>query len=212
MKKILDSLLILSISVALPLVLKIDLLLSWPIIVVLVAGFFLGITQPKYDIEKNDVNKNDGSSILMILLAVMACLFISVFEYGYISNTKVSIESQSSYIGLFLIIFGFGFRYYSIRVLGRFFTSKVKIQIDHELIETGPYRYLRHPSYLGAWLGIIGVAILLQSAYGVLACVLIFFPAYVYRISCEEKALIEKFPNTYPSYQRRTWKMFPLIF
>ncbi|KAI8056082.1 hypothetical protein BDF22DRAFT_653775 [Syncephalis plumigaleata] len=52
-------------------------------------------------------------------------------------------------IGVLLCVIGFEFREWSMRVLGRFFTLKLGISEGHYLVDTGPYRLLRHPSYTG---------------------------------------------------------------
>ena len=212
MKKIIDTFAILFIAIVLPLLFKPQLLLTFPILIVFSAGVFLGLTQPTLSKDKEQLNKDDKFSMIAIVISVILCLAISVVEYAYFLEQLINLQKTRTLIGLGLIIFGFGFRYYSIRVLGKFFSAEVKIRDDHELVQMGPYKYLRHPSYLGAWLGILGVGMFLNSNFGILACLFIYFPAYIYRITCEEKALVFKFPTNYPQYQKQTWKMFPYLF
>ena len=60
---------------------------------------------------------------------------------------------------------GIAVRLWAIRTLGRFFSSAVRLQDDHALIVTGPYAIVRHPSYLGAFLVFIGIALLFEGAW-----------------------------------------------
>jgi protein-S-isoprenylcysteine O-methyltransferase Ste14 len=61
--------------------------------------------------------------------------------------------------GLVALIAGIGLRWYSIRSLGRFFTMNVAVQAGHRVVRTGPYRWVRHPSYTGLLLACAGVGV-----------------------------------------------------
>ena len=209
MKKIVDTLIMLLIAVVLPLIFKPYLLLTWPVWVVILVGVFLGMTQPTISLEKDNV---DRLSSHLILGAILTCFVVSMIEYGYRTSQFVTIDHKSTFVGIFFIICGFLFRYWSIQVLGKFFTTAVEIQNDHKLVRIGPYKYLRHPSYLGAWVGVLGVPILLQSFWGIIGCLILYFPSYLYRIKNEESALQSKFPLEYQEYREKTWKMIPFIF
>ena len=65
--------------------------------------------------------------------------------------------------GCALFRLGLMLRWYSIIYLGRFFTVNVAIHSGHEIIDTGPYRYIRHPSYTGALLAFLGLALTLAN-------------------------------------------------
>jgi protein-S-isoprenylcysteine O-methyltransferase len=92
---------------------------------------------------------------------------IPIADFAYGKARIIHFAQAATWVALGMIWGGFIFRVWSIRVLDRFFTSRVVIQSDHQLIRTGPYRYLRHPSYLGAWVSQIGISLLLQSLVGV---------------------------------------------
>jgi len=114
--------------------------------------------------------------------------------------------------GLFLIIGGVGFRWYPMRYLGRFFTVRVTIQADQRLVDQGPYRWLRHPSYTGAWAGFLGLGLVTGNWPAVLVwAVLPSFPL-LRRIRVEESALAAHFGETYEAYRRRTWRLIPWVY
>ena len=64
--------------------------------------------------------------------------------------------SNAGALGVILMILGTGIRLMTFRFLGRFFQSEVSIQKDHELVVSGPYAVVRHPSYTGGIMMFIG--------------------------------------------------------
>jgi len=115
-------------------------------------------------------------------------------------------------IGSALIVAGALFRWYAIRVLGRFFTRDVAIRVDHQIIRTGPYRRLRHPSYAGGLLSMVGVAVALDNWPAFLVIIVINLLLYSYRISVEEAALTAQFGTAYQDYCCTTKRIIPFIF
>jgi protein-S-isoprenylcysteine O-methyltransferase len=102
-------------------------------------------------------------------------------------------------------------RNYSIKLLGRHFTATVQLQKDHTLITKGPYNIIRHPSYLGALLTFVGIAIFLNSTIGALFTIVVMMIAYTIRIKAEEKALTGLFGSAYTKYQNKTKKLIPYL-
>jgi protein-S-isoprenylcysteine O-methyltransferase Ste14 len=114
--------------------------------------------------------------------------------------------------GAALFIVGVIVRWYSIVHLGRFFTVDVAIAADHQLIDTGPYRYVRHPSYTGALLAFIGFAMALRNWASVLIISLPIAFAFLYRINVEERALIQALGERYLTYIKRTKRLIPFVY
>jgi protein-S-isoprenylcysteine O-methyltransferase len=115
-------------------------------------------------------------------------------------------------IGLLLLIGGLAIRWTAIITLGRFFTAAVTIQQDHRVVRTGPFRYVRHPSYSGLLLAFFGVALQFHNWLSLLAIVLPFFGALLYRIRVEEGAMVEALGEDYVNYQQSTSRLIPGIF
>jgi protein-S-isoprenylcysteine O-methyltransferase len=76
-----------------------------------------------------------------------------------------------------------------VSALGKYFTFNVAIHRDQTLIEAGPYRYIRHPSYSGALLTLLGFGLALWNWAGLAVALLCLGSAYAYRIPIEEAAL-----------------------
>jgi protein-S-isoprenylcysteine O-methyltransferase Ste14 len=115
-------------------------------------------------------------------------------------------------VGIAVWLSGALFRFYSMRILGRFFTYDVAISTGQHVVEVGPYRWLRHPSYLGSLVAEIGLGMTLTNWLAMLLPVLCLAVAYAYRIPIEERALVEGLGSPYREYMRRTWRLIPFVF
>jgi protein-S-isoprenylcysteine O-methyltransferase Ste14 len=116
------------------------------------------------------------------------------------------------YLGLIVTAIGGYIRLATIFELGNRFSIFVAVQPDHELKTDGFYGFVRHPSYLGALLSMIGWALVFRSAAGlILTLAMSIF--IIIRIRAEEDFLVREFGDQYRSYQRRThWKLVPFIY
>jgi protein-S-isoprenylcysteine O-methyltransferase Ste14 len=114
--------------------------------------------------------------------------------------------------GVALMLAGVIFRWYSAGILGKFFTFDVAINARHVLIERGPYRFIRHPSYCGALISILGFGFALGNWISLAVSFLCLAIAYGYRIPVEESAMIHAFGDEYKQYQRNTWRLVPFVF
>ena len=113
-------------------------------------------------------------------------------------------------LGLAIAVAGIVVRCYAVRSLGRFFTVRVTTSFDQVVVDTGPYRYVRHPSYTGALMTVFGV-LLCATNWLSLLCFVIALPGFAYRIAVEEAALTETLGDSYRDYMRRTKRLIPLI-
>lgn len=114
-------------------------------------------------------------------------------------------------IGMLLAVTGFTLRHVSIHILGVYFRTTVEIDKDQPVIQTGPYRYVRHPSYSGIILFFIGYGVLSQNWLCLAACVILPAIALSYRIKVEEKALVKELGTKYEDYKTKTKKLVPFI-
>lgn len=112
-------------------------------------------------------------------------------------------------IGLTLFLVGLFIRWFAIIYLGRFFTVNVAIADDHHLITTGPYRYVRHPSYTGALVIFFGFGLCTLNFYALAAIFIPICAAFLWRIHVEEQALRDAFRDRYETYSRETGTILP---
>lgn len=111
-------------------------------------------------------------------------------------------------IALLLVIAGVALAIWSRVILGRNWSSVVQIKRDHELIEAGPYRYIRHPIYTGILLAFIGTA-MREGDVRVIFAVLILFASFWRKLRMEERLLGETFGDAYAAYRQRTRALIP---
>jgi len=116
------------------------------------------------------------------------------------------------YLGLIITVIGGFVRVATVFELGHRFSIFVAVQSDHRLKTDGFYRFVRHPSYLGALLAMVGWALVFRSSIGLVLTVAMFVPINA-RIRAEEDFLVREFGVQYRAYQQRTrWRLFPFIY
>lgn len=113
--------------------------------------------------------------------------------------------------GLLLTLAGLGLACWARFLLGRNWSSEVQIKHDHELIQAGPYRHVRHPIYSGLLLAFLGTAIKVGDWRGLLALAIVA-ASFLYKLSHEERWLRERFGEPYLAYLHRTRALIPGLF
>ncbi|HEY3940960.1 MAG TPA: isoprenylcysteine carboxylmethyltransferase family protein [Acidimicrobiales bacterium] len=114
-------------------------------------------------------------------------------------------------VGIALAVGGLTFRLWAVATLGRFFQPRLVVQHDHRLVTDGPYRLVRHPSYLGPILMLLGVGLVGDRWIGLAICTVLPVAAYAYRIVVEEHLLVSGLGPPYQAYRGRTWRLAPGI-
>jgi protein-S-isoprenylcysteine O-methyltransferase Ste14 len=140
----------------------------------------------------------------------MLSTIIPIIDWAYFSDNTSS-NGVLTIVGFVILWSGVLLRNYSIKILGKHFTATIQLQKEHKLISKGPYSAIRHPSYLGALLALVGSAMFLNSLIGTFAAVVAMITAYVVRIKAEEKVLENLFGNEYQDYKNRTKKLIPFV-
>jgi protein-S-isoprenylcysteine O-methyltransferase Ste14 len=115
------------------------------------------------------------------------------------------------WLGVVLFTAGGGLRLWPVFVLGRRFSGLVAIQPGHELVTSGVYRVIRHPSYLGLLVNSLGWALAFRSGVGVVLTALLIAPLLA-RIHAEERLLRTQFGGEYDAYCNRTWRLIPGLY
>ncbi|HEY0682702.1 MAG TPA: isoprenylcysteine carboxylmethyltransferase family protein [Steroidobacter sp.] len=108
-------------------------------------------------------------------------------------------------LGVVIFVSGAALRWYAIFYLGPYFTVDVRVG------DTGPYRFVRHPSYTGVLLEFLGFALFIGNAWSMLLLVPVAI-VFSYRIRVEERALEQGLGEAYASYQRRTKRLIPFVY
>ena len=113
--------------------------------------------------------------------------------------------------GLLVFLVGGALRVAPMFILGPRFSALVAIQAQHELATDGLYGVIRHPSFLGAGLTILGWSLVFRSGLGLLLTPIAVWLG-VARINAEEALLAAEFGERYAAYRRRTWRLIPWVY
>ncbi|MFE3292244.1 methyltransferase family protein [Rhodococcus sp. NPDC059234] len=112
--------------------------------------------------------------------------------------------------GLVVAAAGQGLRLRAVRELGSSFTFRVQTVPGQAVVDTGPYRWVRHPSYTGALICALGFTVAYTNWLAPLA-VLGLAAAYLVRIPYEEHLLAAELGEPYRRYMRRTTRLIPFV-
>ncbi len=140
-------------------------------------------------------------------------LIVPVLEYSFYSNLKYGFYPQHSFAvtvaGALIALIGTGFRAWGMWTLGKYFSAHIEIKNNHQLIESGPYKFIRHPAYAGNILQAVGIPLILNAYYslGISAVLILLF---LYRLKLEEEALVMEIKG-YEDYMKRTDRLIPKV-
>src|SRR5712692_5130664 len=152
--------------------------------------------------------RRDRGSGALIFLSIFVSIAVA-FSFGY--SGLAGLPDWTFYLGIFLILLGVLVRQWAIAVLGRFFSLTVRIAEGHRVVDKGPYRLVRHPSYTGVLVMFIGLGLAVQSWGALLVLLILFGLAYGYRLRVEERTLASELGQDYLSYLRRTKRLIPFL-
>ena len=165
-----------------------------------------GVVIPKKRRHGTEIKRKEKGSGRLISVSVVISFIVA---YSFALSGIALLPSWSFYFGIVVIILGIVVRQWSIAVLGRFFSGMVGVQEGQKVVDRGPYRLVRHPSYTGVLLTLVGVGLAFQSWAAVLVILLMFSLAYGYRMYVEEKVLTLELGDEYVEYSKRTKRLIP---
>ena len=206
--KLISTSIFLFLFYGLPLAGRPDLLLTNKVLVLLIGCLLVFLTQPAIDPQDARAQQGtDRHSVWLILGLSGLSIAAPLIEWAY-WHPDLSWR-PTVWIGFCILLSGISLRFWAIRTLGRHFTATVQVSAQQPLITHGPYAWVRHPSYLGAYLAFLGSAVVLEAWFGLLLAALAMGLVYRVRIQAEEETLERAFGQAYRSYRFQTWKMLP---
>lgn len=114
--------------------------------------------------------------------------------------------------GIGAMLAGLALRIWAARVLGAFYTRTLQTSVEQQIVTAGPYRLVRHPGYLGDLLLWPGAGLATANWIATAAIAIAMARAFRRRIAIEEAMLAEAFPEDYPCYAGRTWRLIPFVY
>jgi len=174
-------------------------------------GFFEIFMSRRQHSKREISESGDKGSIWGIVISISAGYWLSFM----IASTRIGrIYHWNTFfvIGSLLVLTGLIIRVTSILTLKQQFTYTVTKIENYELIETGLYKSIRHPGYLGQLVIFLGISASLSNWLSILLMIIPVLLGFLNRIKVEEKFMVEKMGQKYIDYQMRTKRLIPKIY
>ncbi len=142
---------------------------------------------------------------VVISAAIMLAVSLSAYPPGRLPLSPRAIRA----IALVLMLSGVAVRWWAVITLGKFFTVDVATHADHKLVDTGPFRFVRHPSYTGLLAAFLGFGVSLGNTVSLAVLMVPILVAFAYRMRVEEAALRRVLGAAYDAYCARTKRLLP---
>lgn len=184
-----------------------------PLVAVLLIGvtFSIAAMFTQGNLESG-VKEDRGNRWVLWAFGILGFLMAWLPAYTDRMNIATIGGDTVRWIGVAIFAIGGVLRIRPVFTLGKRFSGLVAIQPGHQLVTSGPYSIVRHPSYLGALLFTLGWGLAFRSLAGVLLTVLMVVPLMA-RIRAEEAMLLQEFGGEYESYRARTpWRLVPGVY
>jgi len=156
-------------------------------------------------------HQDKGSHAVLICLVALGIVLGMLLAYRVPATAITSARTFLFWLGILLINAGIAFRLYAIHVLGPFFTTAVAVAPEQTVIEAGPYRLIRHPSYTGLLITLLGLGLSLTNWLSLLVLMGCALLGFSYRIHIEEHVLKVQLGQRYQEYMRRTKRLIPFV-
>jgi protein-S-isoprenylcysteine O-methyltransferase Ste14 len=162
--------------------------------------------------KSREGKKRDQGSLFVGAVSGSLGVILSLFCPLLLSNAQIAWQPVAFFGGILLILLGISWRWYAIRTLGKYFTAAMMIHADQQVVQSGPYKMIRHPSYSGVLLIIIGVGFMIGNWVSLLLITTGLFIGLLYRMSVEEQELLQHLGQPYKEYMQRTKRLIPFLF
>lgn len=187
----------------------------------LLAAAVPGLAEAYYVIkagERNNLSKGEESKLVrrqsVVLLVLAPLLFGMLFFLPFADRRSIGVMMAGQvvrWLGLLPYGLGLALMSWARNLLGRMYSGEVTIQKSHQLIKTGPYRYIRHPVYLGMLCCALGLSFLFRSWIG-LAVMIPIVGGLLFRIRDEEAVLHKEFGSEWEAYCQQSWRFIPYLY
>ena len=172
-----------------------------------IIGYVIVIIYEARKTRKHSVNAQRKApwTLFLLFLAYVIAIVGGLIEY----HLAQEIDIRISLVGISLILVKILLKGWSMRALGKYYSAHIMVGEHHELIKSGPYKYVRHPAYSARFLSIIGITLMLNAFYTLFIALVVDLTFVLIRIRFEERELIGKFGEQYLAYKRQAWAIIP---
>jgi protein-S-isoprenylcysteine O-methyltransferase Ste14 len=171
----------------------------------------ISIFQPAYKPIDSSAPQHDRGTAAQIVWSVYLTQLGGIIEAVYFRFPASFQWDTVTTVALVAILAGLGLRIWSVVTLGRFFTWFITVYEDHQVIRSGPFRFIRHPGYGGALILFVATLVFLHAWISAVLSLVFQLFAYTRRIRYEEAMMIERLGDKYTAYAREVAALVPLV-
>ncbi len=169
------------------------------------------INAPKVKAAEKTQSSISRFLYMLVMVSGFVIVYARVLAIGVLGIQVIPANDITGIIGAAVCISGVGFAIWARKTLGSNWSARVTLKKEHELVQSGPYKIVRHPIYTGFEIGLLGVAITIGQLKGLLGLSMVFVNHY-FKTRIEEEIMYSQFPAQYPEYAKRVKRLIPLIF
>jgi protein-S-isoprenylcysteine O-methyltransferase len=159
-----------------------------------------------------DTTSHDRHSLWLLWAVILAAIAGATTLSHALPEASWPAAPRVYAAGVAIFALGLMFRWYAILHLGRWFTVNVAIAKDQTLVQDGPYRHVRHPSYSGALIAFLGYGLCLGNAASLALLLGAVGAVFAWRIRVEERALAGAFGDRWTGYAQGTSRLIPGLY
>jgi protein-S-isoprenylcysteine O-methyltransferase len=156
---------------------------------------------------KRDSSPQLGQRLGLMFAIVAAFLLPHLPIFRFVNFAPVN--PALSVVGTILCAGGMAFLVWGRRTLGGNWSQIVTAKQRHELVTSGPYRFVRNPMYTGGLIACLGSAIVAGGAWVFL--LILLGAIFLWRVGAEDRLMTRQFPGEYPAYKQRTKALIPFV-
>ena len=163
--------------------------------------------------NKDDAYKLKSTTRMLVWFSLVVILLFGRLSLPVKNILDIEVLYKSNLSGITGdLICGLGviISIWSRKIIGTNWSSVVTLKKDHELVQNGPYKYIRHPIYTGMILALIGTAIVLGNLKALI--IIIVIVAGLIKKSIDEEKLLTANLAEYSEYKKRTKRLIPFVF
>ncbi len=208
-KKFIQGLIVSSLIVIVPVIGNAAMLRAPHLWIMIVIGVLASLFQPQYNPLKKSPNNKDKGTANQIIWSIYITQLSVLIEAAYFRYPGSVSWDMLTTIALILMISGLVIRSWGVFTLGKYFTWHISTQENQTIIRTGPYAFVRHPGYFGAFLTYVSTALFLNAWISLVLSLIFLSFAFLRRIHHEEKELKLNFGSQYESYCSSVKRFIP---
>ena len=185
------------------------------IIIIIAVSYLYGCFEVFMNLRqrsKSKVTTSSDKSSSWLLYGLITVGYALSFSIGATKIGRIYDWNTFFAIGMALVVIGLMIRIHSILTLKQYFTYSVTKVENQKITETGLYKFIRHPGYLGQLIIFIGISTSISNWLSILLMLIPITIGYIYRIKVEERFMLEQLGEGYLNYQERTKRLIPMIY